>query len=913
MSDIFGGNSDGGVSKDYVDSANLAQDIIIDSFTSAAVGDLEVRVGDLETSVSALDSSISILETDVLNRVLISTYNTDKNTQNNTNITLQNNIDNKVNTTTYTTFVNNQGIINSTFQNDISARITTTTANATFATISSLSSYYLNSNPSNFINSTALTPYLLTTTFNNSIMNYYNKTESDNRYVQITNLPAVVDLSPYRKAADEDVINATFLTSSNASSIYQTITNMNNYSTTVQMNAAINAYVPSLNSTQISSAAITGVSGNNVFQQLSSLKTLIDGIVVSGTGFNTDITNFINSMNTSYLGNTLIYNAITSSSLRAKFWFDLSKINQNLNTDNTSGVSFRKCTLVGGSGILNTISSDIFRILGNLNGNNDSTAIMIDSVGQFFSRGRETIGGPTIEYYEISNLGRVFKMRPGATIGVYNGTQKLLEDLLTEEQTIWNAIGSNLSNLSTINQNLNTAASPSFYQMSIGNGIIGAGTALQLFDTNLGIPRGQISNTGRFISIASNGSVAVEMSDSVGLRVFGQGNMSSEPFPSIQINRPLDTAIASRLFNDGSIKLFGSNRSNVNAESVLIDNIGNVNIQGNITCNNVISNGDVIYNPYNMVKGSWDLSKNLTDLSDFGFSQSIVIGHFQTINQFNPLISQKNRFIAIGNYNTITEIKRDSLIMGNSNTVSTDFFGNTGRQTILGSNNTLISAEDDIIIGHNNSLSYLTTNDQNRICIGNNNTTNGESISIGFNNNIQATNSLGALSKTFILGNNWNTINAQNTLTQVPSNTVCLGDPSLSENVRLVMANSFPIYTGTSATAIIMTLDTGINHPTHTFMRSVSARRYKENIESVSFPIEDFKKLKACKYNIIGGDKLQYGLIAEEVDEIPSMKPFVQKNGKGECEDIDYRTMTAMLINIVQKLNDRIEKLEAIE
>ena len=70
-------------------------------------------------------------------------------------------------------------------------------------------------------------------------------------------------------------------------------------------------------------------------------------------------------------------------------------------------------------------------------------------------------------------------------------------------------------------------------------------------------------------------------------------------------------------------------------------------------------------------------------------------------------------------------------------------------------------------------------------------------------------------------------------------------------------------------------------------------------------------KLRPVTFNYKKQGLKDYGLIAEEVAEIfPELVIF---NDQGEPETVKYHILCSILLNEVQKLSKRIEKLESTE
>ncbi len=89
-----------------------------------------------------------------------------------------------------------------------------------------------------------------------------------------------------------------------------------------------------------------------------------------------------------------------------------------------------------------------------------------------------------------------------------------------------------------------------------------------------------------------------------------------------------------------------------------------------------------------------------------------------------------------------------------------------------------------------------------------------------------------------------------------------------------------------------------------------SSLRYKENVVDMADQSSALMKLRPVCYNFKKDESKfqQFGLIAEEVDKVfPRM--VIYKDNKPET--VRYHEMVPMLLNEIQKLNDRLKKLEA--
>jgi hypothetical protein len=92
-----------------------------------------------------------------------------------------------------------------------------------------------------------------------------------------------------------------------------------------------------------------------------------------------------------------------------------------------------------------------------------------------------------------------------------------------------------------------------------------------------------------------------------------------------------------------------------------------------------------------------------------------------------------------------------------------------------------------------------------------------------------------------------------------------------------------------------------------TFTES-SSIRFKENIVDLESSTEKVEQLRPVRYNKIGVEEEEIGLIAEEVAEI--YPEVVTYNEEGEPTGVNYTRLSVILLKSVQELAERINKLE---
>lgn len=88
-----------------------------------------------------------------------------------------------------------------------------------------------------------------------------------------------------------------------------------------------------------------------------------------------------------------------------------------------------------------------------------------------------------------------------------------------------------------------------------------------------------------------------------------------------------------------------------------------------------------------------------------------------------------------------------------------------------------------------------------------------------------------------------------------------------------------------------------------------SSIRYKENVKDMADESSPLMKLRPVTFNYKKHGNKDYGLIAEEVNEV--FPDLVVYNDQGDPETIKYHILCSILLNEVQKLEKRVKKLES--
>ncbi len=132
------------------------------------------------------------------------------------------------------------------------------------------------------------------------------------------------------------------------------------------------------------------------------------------------------------------------------------------------------------------------------------------------------------------------------------------------------------------------------------------------------------------------------------------------------------------------------------------------------------------------------------------------------------------------------------------------------------------------------------------------------------------------------------------------SGIIRIGDPSYQVRAYIVGARGVT----TAQPAVPLLIDTFGQLGTVS-----SSRRYKYDISDMDLTTDDLMRLRPVTFRYLAhGDNapLQYGLIAEEVEEV--YPELVARNKDGEVDTVMYQFLAPMLLNHVQKQHRTIEE-----
>jgi len=292
-----------------------------------------------------------------------------------------------------------------------------------------------------------------------------------------------------------------------------------------------------------------------------------------------------------------------------------------------------------------------------------------------------------------------------------------------------------------------------------------------------------------------------------------------------------------------------------------------------------------------------------------------------------PFLLTGVRNICVGHQsgNSYIGAERDNVVIGVTGGRSGEN-GNIRIQTAFdtGDNNIFIGQEDvgdnyTVGVGKNNigigaNCFIALTTGANNVCHGlttlNKLTTGSSNTAIGVQSLTAITTGSFNVSIGQASGSNYTTSESSNILignlgTVSESNTIRIGGATGSGAGQ---QNRFFAYG-------IRGITTGINDAIAVLIDSAgqlgtvsSSMRYKDNIQDMFHHSIDIYNLRPVIFTYKGQDKISYGLIAEEVEDV--MPNLVVYNDKKEPETVKYLDLIPMLLNEIQKLNTRIDYLE---
>jgi hypothetical protein len=141
----------------------------------------------------------------------------------------------------------------------------------------------------------------------------------------------------------------------------------------------------------------------------------------------------------------------------------------------------------------------------------------------------------------------------------------------------------------------------------------------------------------------------------------------------------------------------------------------------------------------------------------------------------------------------------------------------------------------------------------------------------------------------------------------------------LSERIRYSSADGFYILNGGFRAADVYNVNVGGTYRSAYINSSgifgglTSSIRYKENIENISYGLDEVMQLRAVTFNYKSDPTAprSVGFIAEEVDAI-GLKELVSYNEENKPETVHYELMTSLLTKAIQEQQALIQNQQAM-
>lgn len=324
------------------------------------------------------------------------------------------------------------------------------------------------------------------------------------------------------------------------------------------------------------------------------------------------------------------------------------------------------------------------------------------------------------------------------------------------------------------------------------------------------------------------------------------------------------------------------------------------------------------------ITGPINIGENNSESNGLG----ILFGkHITITNCNNPII--------IGYANTGTGVSNFLNIYGSSNSITGAFISGIN---VFGTNNNISNMLGLSLVGNNNNIALTNGTPISKSAIyGSNNTILSPSdetyVIIGHENNFTA--STGSI---YVLGSGFqdSDILGSGRVPSPMSNILLLGDKTSGASCHMIIAGGLRnlvstegndtgggiyAYSRIANVKIVTSKTDSVSQPLtgnalYQLIQDSSSRRYKRNIHHTTPDfIKGFMQLKPSSYSRSGN--YEYGLIAEEVAEIPAYKPFVGVDSDGKIDSIEYDRMVVLCIAKIQEqqrtindLNTRLANLE---
>jgi hypothetical protein len=406
-------------------------------------------------------------------------------------------------------------------------------------------------------------------------------------------------------------------------------------------------------------------------------------------------------------------------------------------------------------------------------------------------------------------------------------------------------------------------------------------------------------NNAAIVPLGTGGAFNVYVTDPTNLFIDVNGYYASPT--DLQANTVLGAGVLENNTTGSGNTASGSDALQSNTTGNSNTASGSDALQNNSTGNfNTASGSDALQNnttgANNTASGYYALQSNTTGgsntASGYYALQSNTSGSTNTANGYYAL--ENNTTGSSNTASGVYALKNNT--SGSSNTASgyyalqnntTGYFNTASGYYALPNNTT---GADNTASGYW-ALQSNTTGGENTasgVSALYNNTTGGSNVALGYQAGYNVTGS--------------NNIEIGNQGTSADSGTIRIGTPGTQNSFFIAGVNG--VTTTNSAVPVLIDTTNGQLGVTS------SSRRYKEDIQNMGDASLGLMQLRPVTFRYKkpfadGSKPVQYGLIAEEVEEV--YPDLVARSADGQIETVKYQVLDSMLLNEVQKQQRVIE------
>jgi hypothetical protein len=114
--------------------------------------------------------------------------------------------------------------------------------------------------------------------------------------------------------------------------------------------------------------------------------------------------------------------------------------------------------------------------------------------------------------------------------------------------------------------------------------------------------------------------------------------------------------------------------------------------------------------------------------------------------------------------------------------------------------------------------------------------------------------------------------------------------------------------TGLTLNTLASGTGTDLVHDSNLVKAKSSSKRYKKNIIDINLPTDDIYKLRPTTFTWKENEKIDFGLIAEEVEEI--IPQLVTYNSDSLPQAVRYDLLSVLLLTEIKKMKEEIKELK---